>query len=371
MTDLRRGLLAGTMAVVVVACSTSTPTPSPTPVVSSPAASGIAVTPTTAATIPGATAPTTTPAPGKTPKPGKSTPPATPEPSATPEPTTEASATPTEPAPSGSPIAGLDQLVGTDGRFTMLILGSDARPGLGGERTDTIMIATIDPATGKTSFISLPRDTADVPIGPGRTYSPKVNGLFQQYQIDGESRKAAYDSLVKALEYTFGIEIDRYALAHFDSVINLIDQIGGIDVNLAQPFDDPTSHITKNGLHLHAGVNHLDGHFALAFARSRHTTSDYDRSRRQQLIITIAVTKVLGMGIGELATLAPSAFGAIDTNLTIGDAPALFGLAQIARFGNYKSVVLGPRTYATETAGFTNHLKVGVVRALFKRIFTS
>lgn len=358
MTDLRRGLLAGAISVVVVACSTSTPTASPSPAVSSPATSASAAAASATDTLPSAT-----PKPGKTPRPGKSAEPTT-EPSGTPEVTAEPSATPGEP----SPIAGLDQLVGSDGRFTMLVLGSDARAGLGGERTDTIMIATIDPATGRVAFVSLPRDTADVPIGPGQTYTPKINGLFQQYHINSGSRKQAYQSMVKALEYAFGIEIDRYALAHFSGVVSLIDQIGGIDVDLAQPFDDPTSHVSKKGLHLHAGVNHLDGRYALSFARSRHTTTDYDRSRRQQLIISIAVTKVLGMGIGELATLAPAAFIAIDTNLTIADAPALFGLAQLARFGNYKSVVLGPRTYATETAGFTNHLKIDVVRALFRRI---
>jgi LCP family protein required for cell wall assembly len=360
MTDLRRRLLAGSIALVVAACSTSTPTPSPSPAPSGPATSVPAATSTAEASL-GGTPPTATPKPGKTPR-------STTEPSGTPEPSAESSATPSEPPPSEGPIAGLDQLVGTDGRFTMLLLGSDARPGLGGERTDTIMIATIDPATGKVAFVSLPRDTADVPIGPGQTYSPKINGLFQQYRLNSGSRKSAYQSLVKALEYAFGIEIDRYALAHFNGVISLIDQIGGIDVTLAQPFDDPTSHITRNGLHLHAGTNHLDGHFALAFARSRHTTTDYDRSRRQQLIIAVAVSKVLGMGIGELATLAPAAFSAIDTNLSIDDAPALFALAQEARLGNYKSVVLGPRTYATETAGYTNHLKIDVVRALFKRI---
>jgi LCP family protein required for cell wall assembly len=364
MTDLRRGLLAGAIAIAVVACSTSTPTASPSPAASSPSAGVPAATETAIASLPG----TPSTKPGRTPKPGKSTEP-TIEPSATPGETPEASATPVEPPPSEGPIAGLDQLVGTDGRFTMLLLGSDARPGLGGERTDTIMIATIDPATGRVSFVSLPRDTADVPIGPGQTYSPKINGLFQQYRLNGQSRKEAYGSMVKALEYAFGIEIDRYALAHFNGVISLIDAMGGIDVNLAQPFDDPTSHITKDGLHLHKGVNHLDGHVALAFARSRHTTTDYDRSRRQQLIITIAISKVLGMGISELATLAPAAFTAFDTNLSIGDAPTLFALSQAARLGAYKSVVLGPRTYATETAGFTNHLKIDVVRALFKRIF--
>ena len=366
MTDLRRGLLAVAIAIAVVACSTSSPTASPSPVSGSPSAGVPAATETAAASLPGT--PSTTPKPGRTPKPGESTEP-TIEPSATPGETAEPSATPVEPPPSEGPIAGLDQLVGTDGRFTMLLLGSDARPGLGGERTDTIMIATIDPVTGRVSFVSLPRDTADVPIGPGQTYSPKINGLFQQYRLNGQTRRVAYGSMVKAMEYAFGIEIDRYALVHFNGVISLIDAMGGIDVNLAEPFDDPTSHITKSGLHLHKGVNHLDGHVALAFARSRHTTTDYDRSRRQQLIITIAISKVLGLGIGELATLAPAAFTAIDTNLTISDAPTLFALSQSARLGAYKSVVLGPRTYATETAGFTNHLKIDVVRALFKRIF--
>jgi len=368
MTDLRRGLLAGTLAFVVVACSTSTPTASP-----SPAVSGPATIPTTAATNPGPTAPTTTPSPGKTPKTGKSTAPATPEPSATPEPTTEPSATPTEPTPGGSPIAGLDQLVGTDGRFTMLLLGSDARPGLGGERTDTIMIASIDPATGKVSFISLPRDTADVPIGPGQTYSPKVTGLFQQYHLNSGSRKSAYQSMVKALQYTFGIEIDRYALAHFDSVIRLIDAMGGIDVTLKRPFVDPTSHVTKRGLRLKAGVNHLDGHIALAFARSRHTTTDYDRARRQQLVISVAVAKVLSMGVDALPALTQLAFtnNTIETDVQAGDIPTLYALAQQARLANFKSVVLGPSQYASGGGPptYATFMNVAAVRALFSRIF--
>jgi polyisoprenyl-teichoic acid--peptidoglycan teichoic acid transferase len=356
-TDLRRGLLVGVLAFLTVACSTATPTASPSALASPPA-------PTPGAPAgSGPTGANATAEPGTTAEPGASQEPATAAP------TTQTSATPGEPSPAETPIAGLDQLVGTDGRFTMLLLGSDARAGLGGERTDTIMIATIDPANGKVAFVSLPRDTDQVPIGPGQTYGPKINGLFQQYHVNSGNRKSAYRSMVKALEYTFGIEIDRYALLHFDGLVSIIDQMGGIDVRLAQPFDDATSHVSKRGLHLHMGRNHLDGRYALAFSRSRHTTSDYDRARRQQLVIATAVTKVLGMGIGELAGLAPAAFSKIETDLKIGDAPALFGLAQKARLEKYRSAVLGPRTYATESAGFSNQLKLGVVRALFHRIF--
>jgi polyisoprenyl-teichoic acid--peptidoglycan teichoic acid transferase len=358
MTDLGRRLLAGALASIVVACSTSTPPSSPSTAII-PATAG----PTTSATDRGNAGPSTPPEPGATAEPGSPVPTlaASPEPSATP-----ASPVPSEPA-----IPGLDGLVGRDGRFTMLLLGSDARAGLGGERTDTIMIVTIDPATGKVAMLSLPRDTDQVPIGPGRVYGPKVNGLFQQFRLNSGSRRSAYRSMMRALGYTFGIEIDRYALVHFRGLVDIIDAMGGIDVRLAQPFIDPTSHITKRGLRLHAGVNHLDGGYALAFSRSRHTTSDYDRARRQQLVIAVAVAKVLRMGIGKLATLAPVVFRKTETNLAISDVPALFGLAQTARLGRIKYVVLGPRTYATESAGFANQLKLGVVRGLFRIIFGS
>jgi LCP family protein required for cell wall assembly len=357
MTDLRRSLRACALAFVVAACSTSTPTASPGATLGGPAATRAS----------GPVAPATTTGIGGTTEPGNGQ--GGPQSSGTSEPATGPIATPGEPTPGATPIAGLDQLMGADGRFTMLLLGSDARRGLAGERTDTIMIATIDPATGRVAFISLPRDTAQVPIGPGRAYGPKINGLFQQYQASRGNRPAAFRSFEKALEYTFGIEIDRYALVHFTGLVDLIDKIGGIDVNLAQPFVDPTSHISKRGLVLHAGVNHLDGPHALAYSRSRHTTTDYDRSFRQQLVIAIAIRKVLGMGIADLAKLAPLAFSEIETDLTIADAPALFALAQGADLSGYKGVVLGPRTFATEIVPLTNELKIGVVRALFKRIF--
>jgi LCP family protein required for cell wall assembly len=353
MTDLRRSLLAAGLALAVVACSSTSPTPTTLPSGAHPLATG-----------------GPTQKPGKTPRPG-----ATGGGGPTSAPGTPG-ATQTAVVP-GTPIAGLDQLTGSDGRFTMLILGSDARGHLSGERTDTIMIVTIDPATGKVAMISLPRDTENVPIAPGLVYGPKVTGLFQDYKLShGANRSQQFRDMVKALEYAFGIEIDRYALAHFTSVTHLIDAIGGIDVTLAKKFVDtsgPTSHIVKGGLRLKAGVNHLDGIHTLAFCRSRHTTSDYDRSRRQQVTIAVTIQKVLGMGIDGMPALAQTVLGdsGIETNLQLSDAVTLYALAQQGRLANFKSVVLGPSQYASGGGPptYATFMNATAVRALFSRLF--
>jgi len=367
MTHRRLGLVATLLAVVIAACSSSNPTPSARPTRSiAPSATRITGGGGTQGGT-GTAAPGDTSAPGGGPSTPGESPAASSDGGSTPAPT---------PQPVATPIAGLDQLVGSDGRFTMLVLGSDARKGLGGERTDTIMIVTINPQNGKVAMVSLPRDTARVPIAPGRVFGPKVNGLFQAYQ-DGElarhSRKEAYQDVVDALQYTFGIEIDRYALAHFKSVVKVIDAMGGIDVKLSAPFSDPTSHVKTNGhrgLFLKAGKNHLNGNRALGFARSRHTTSDYDRARRQQLVITIALNKVLHMGVAALPALEQLGFAQVETNLTPNDMVPLLALAEQARLTSYKSLVLGPRKFETEAPGFTNFLKLDVVRQAFSNIFT-
>ena len=238
MTDLRRGLLAAALASTVVGCSLALPTGSPGPsagVLGSPgvaASPGIVITPS--------------PKPHKTPKPT-----ATPDVQASPLGSPDALATPTPtpkptkpPVPTPTPdagstpfpaIPGLDKLTGTDGRFTVLLLGSDARKHLSGERTDVIMVATIDPATGSVAFVSLPRDMRNVPYGPGQTYPVQVTGLFQSFELQGMTRTQALKRMKQAMSYAFGIEIDYYAITKFTGVVNLINNIGGVNVTLDDP----------------------------------------------------------------------------------------------------------------------------------------
>src|SRR5580765_4125179 len=106
------------------------------------------------------------------------TPTATPPPPLPPEPTLEPdlspSPTPTPPPP------GADPLLGTDGRLTVLLLGSDYRPAHPGNRTDAIMVVSVDPTTGKAAGFSVPRDTSGFPLVNGTKYGAKVNALYQQ-----------------------------------------------------------------------------------------------------------------------------------------------------------------------------------------------
>ena len=103
-------------------------------------------------------------------------------------------ATPT-PTPTRPPVTVAD-LLGKDGRLTVLLLGSDKRKRIVGERTDAIIVASVDPKSGKVAMVSLPRDTVNVPTAPGRVYAERINALFfelqaRQGQAQGRARQAA------------------------------------------------------------------------------------------------------------------------------------------------------------------------------------
>jgi LCP family protein required for cell wall assembly len=270
------------------------------------------------------------------------------------------------------PIPGFESIAGSDGRLTLLLLGSDARRGLPGERTDTIMVATIEPSTGRVAMASLPRDTVNVPIGPGEVYaSPsRINGLLQAFELAGLSRADALERMTDALAYAFDIEIDGYALVGFTGVKRLINRIGGVDITLDRPLVDPTMHIGKRGLRLKAGVNHLDGRRALAFARTRHTDSDYQRAARQQQLVAAVVDKVVASGLEAVPALAEFALTEVETNVPLAALPVLTALAERARLRPFRSVVLSPYTYADDgPVLYTTELRLEVVRALFDRLF--
>ena len=315
-----------------------------------------ATTPPDATSAPDAT-------PSSTPKPHKT---ATPQPTAapTPKPTHQAG------------LPDLSHLLGTDGRFTMLLMGVDSRSRQINGRTDTIMFVTIDPNTGKVSMASLPRDMVLVPIAPGKTFGSKytrINALFAYLGGFGGGRKAQFKRMVAAMEYMSGIEIDRYAMIGFYGVRNLINNIGGLNVKLARPLVDMSMHVRMKGttgLQLKAGTNHLSGPVALAFARTRHTDSDYERARRQQQLIVAALKKVVKQGPAALPNLVAHFPGEVKTDISFSDAPALLALAAKAKLNTFKSTVLGPSKFAGPgDMIYATKLKIDVVRQFFQSQF--
>jgi LCP family protein required for cell wall assembly len=264
------------------------------------------------------------------------------------------------------------ELAGDDGRLTVLILGSDVRKGIIGERTDAIIVATIDPATGKVAMVSLPRDTVNVPIAPGVAYPERINSLYFDLQQQTGKSRTALVKLKEALAYAFDTQIDHYVLVDFDGLVKLIDGIGGIEIALEEELIDPSMHIGTRGLRLRAGTPRLSGKEALAFARSRHTDSDYDRSRRQQQVIVAAAEKVRQRGLAALPVLVELARKKTLTDIPLRAAPALLELAARADLADPRGVVLEPVRWARVLpASYTISPRVLEVQKLFDRLFES
>lgn len=208
------------------------------------------------------------------------------------------------PAPAGSPSNWL--LVGTDSRegidpdnpYAGYILGEGVP---GGKRTDTIMIARVDPKVGVIHLLSLPRDlyVSYADGGEGR-----INAVFASE--NGEAR------LLATVEQTFGIEINHYTEINFAGFQDIVDALGGVPIWFDRPMRDAGSGLSVTN----AGCHILSGADALAFSRSRHLeyfadggwhndgTGDLGRNSRQQYFLRrVAATAAAHLDITDIGTI--------------------------------------------------------------------
>lgn len=180
-----------------------------------------------------------------------------------------------------------------DGRINILLLGMGGANHPGGTLTDTIMVISIDPNDKSLAMLSIPRDLY-VPIA-GRKQSSKINEV---YSI-GEKEKAGNGPVL--LKETVGnildLPIHYYVVVDFYGFVKFVNEIGGVDVlvdkNLYDPYFPDANMQGYDPFYIKAGQQHLDGAVALKYARSRETTSDFDRAARQQKIITAVKEKCL------------------------------------------------------------------------------
>ena len=261
------------------------------------------------------------------------------------------------PAPSATPLPsesppppGVDSLLGSDGRMTLLLMGTDYRPAHPGNRTDAIMVVSIDPTTGKSAGFSVPRDVASFPLPKSGTYAPKVNGLYQY--LEGKMGDGG-KGMKQAVSRAFGIEIDHYALIGFTGVIKLIRNVGGVDVTLAARYYDPYYWVNNHhrGWGLPAGKSHLSAEDALIFARSRKGDSDFQRAKRQQQLVMAAVAKVRTRGLAEVPKLLNIARDTVRTDLPLDRAADLFALYSTVDLAKVDRAVFGPKKFAVKNGG--------------------
>ena len=242
-----------------------------------------------------------------------------------------------------SQIINPQNLKQTDGRTNILALGVDKRSNAGyvsGVLTDTIMVASIDEKKNDAVVISIPRDLW---VKMDNYTSGKINSA---YAFGG------VELALKIVEQVLGVPIHYFAVVDFESFEKAIDILGGIEVEVENAFDDyrypifgrelddcggdPEFKCRYQHLHFDAGLQHMDGERALAFARSRHAGgpegNDFARMRRQQKVLLAAKDKALSLKTltnpAKLKELYELFSDSVETNIGFKEVERLYQLSR-------------------------------------------
>jgi LCP family protein required for cell wall assembly len=233
------------------------------------------------------------------------------------------------------------------GRINLLLVGIDRRQGTGwAYRTDTIMVVTIDPQTRSAAMLSIPRDLQLAIPGHGqdRINTANVYGYRQDNPGGGMALLEA------TIEANFGIPIDGFLMVDFRVFERIVDALGGIDVQVPKALHDtrypdpqPGDPYAFKTIHFDPGVQHMGGKRALEYARSRMSSTDFDRARRQQLVLLAIRERALNLSaIPHWPSLAATVLEGIKTDMNLGDLLAMAFFAAQIDTSTLKQRVLEP-----------------------------
>ena len=165
--------------------------------------------------------------------------------------------------------------------FYVLLLGTDGRPGEEVYRSDSIILARIDPTEKSASLISIPRDLMVV-------YNGETMKINATHAVNGPQGVV---EAVNDLCFNGEQKISHYAEINFEGMEDLIDAVGGIDLEATEEVDDP-EHLD---IKIEKGFQHMDGATALTYARCRYTYTDGDftRMRHQRQVLSALAKKIL------------------------------------------------------------------------------
>ncbi|HEY7347979.1 MAG TPA: LCP family protein [Ktedonobacterales bacterium] len=222
-----------------------------------------------------------------------------------------------------SPLSSQIDLNGTN-RVNLLVMGFGGGNHPGAYLTDSMLIISIQPQTGQTALISVPRDLwVQIPPDSGRygkLNSAYEYGLDNGYGTVQAGKVAAGDITAQKLSDVTGLSVKYWMTLDFSGFRELVDALGGVDVNVQHSFtalypknDDPSIDASWITVTFKAGPQHMDGAHAIEYARAREVTggdptegTDFARSARQQILIKAIVSKMTQ--VSEW----PHLFGAMD-----------------------------------------------------------
>jgi len=193
------------------------------------------------------------------------------------------------------------------GRYNVLLLGGDAGPDRVGLRPDSITLASIDAASGRTVLFSLPRNLEDVPFPAGSAAARALphgwscgdvcllNAVYewgtQHRGLFPDAADPGAEAMKEAVSGVTGLRVNYYVIVDLAGFRALIDAMGGIELTVGSrvPIGGGTSRVSG---YIRPGRQHLDGYHALWYARSRQGSSDYERMARQRCVMTAMVNQL-------------------------------------------------------------------------------
>lgn len=222
----------------------------------------------------------------------------------------------------------------------ILVLGVDRRPGEGNTvRTDTLLLLRSDPSSPRLALLSIPRDLwVTIPNrGEGRINTAHFYG---ELDLPG----SGLDRAAETVALNFDVPVHRSLRLDFDAFREVIDAAGGIEVDVPTPIVDneyPTEDYGTMRIEIPAGTRRMDGETALQYARSRHSSSDFDRAARQQQIV-LALAKKLANPSGLF--LMPRVYlafrNAVETDLSLRDLFRLAATWQLSNEDGLETIVI-------------------------------
>ena len=217
-------------------------------------------------------------------------------------------------------------LVDVDGYYNILLLGVDSRDmeDLEGTRSDAIMIVSINAETNDVKILSVYRDTY-LKMGDTSTYDKITHACVY----------GGPEMTMKTLNQALDLNISNYVVVNFKAVADLVDAVGGIEVNVEeyeiQQLNKYTIETAENigredySLVEEAGTQTLEGVQAVSYGRIRKGVGDdFKRTERMRTVITLVMEKMKGMSFGELKDIIDMMTPQVQTNLSMGN---ILGLA--------------------------------------------
>lgn len=189
-------------------------------------------------------------------------------------------------------------------RLNIVLLGADAGEGRRGLRTDTTIVVSIDPESGDAAMFSVPRDLSGIPlpvemgIWGCNCFPDLITHLYDAGVNNPEAfpgpQEPPINGLKAGLGELFGLEIHYYALVTLEGFVDIVDALGGVTMDIPKTvFDETYPH--ENGstenITIKEGTRHLSGHEALAYARIRRHSDDFNRMNRQRCVLEAVVSQ--------------------------------------------------------------------------------